>query len=212
MATFDELRTKLRARVLNATSANYYDNTDLLGMLEDASREIAAAFRFPKAISSAIPLVAGDVDVSPLPSTLVDVESVNVGGLTLPKRAYPYVKMMQQIPQAKWPRGYFFDTHFGTAATLMIGPPSAGSVNALVEYVADPYAGATVTSATEVWSGAHENFHELVLLRGAVKSFELTFEMEDAQYYLGRYAQVLQEFAGFLGLPVPEQLKGPAKP
>jgi len=200
MATLGDIRTKLRARVLNATSANYYDDTDLLGIVEDASREIAAGFRFPRVISSAIALVAGDIDVSPLPSTLVDVESVNVGGLTLPKRAYPYVKMLQQIPQAKWPRGYFFDTHFGTAATLMIGPPSAGAVNAVIEYVADPYDGATVTSVTTVWNGAHSNFHELVLLRSAVKSFELTFEMEDAQYYLGRYSEVLQEFASFLGM------------
>lgn len=210
MATFDVLRSKLRARVLNASSSNYYEDADLLGILDDASRELAAAFRFPRAVTSAIPLPVGAVAVPSLPTTLVDVETVNVGGLAVPKRSYAYVKMMQQLPQAKWPRGYFFDTHYGAGATLMVGAPSLGGISAVVEYVDDPYGGATVVAGTEVWNGAHENFHELVLLRGAVKAFEMTFEMEDSSYYLQRYGMVLQEFANFLKMPVPARLQSAA--
>ncbi len=201
MATLGALRTELRERKLVEASTDYYTDLTLLGIIEDSSREIAAAFRFPKITATISAGSAGSITLTK-PSRLIDVESLAMGGLTVKRTTYPHVKFLQQLVASDWTRGYHFDPSAG-GGFIAIGPATVGTPSYDLEYVADAYAAEPVTTSTDAWDGLFEEFHELIVLRGAMHAYEMGFEMDKAQYWFARYSQVLQEFAQFMGLERP---------
>lgn len=207
MASLGDIRDKLRHQVLNVSTASYYDSADLLEMVTDASREIAAAFRFPvRPVSGSLP--AGTIAMD-LPSGGLDVVRVSVGGLAVTPRSWSYVKFLQALPPAPFPRGYYFDMlQYGSGIrNVQVGPPVLATSSYEALYVRDVYEDAVVVSTnTEVWMGEHESFHDLALLRGAVKAFDMKFELSDSAYYLSKYQQRTEEFAQYLGMAIPEAL------
>lgn len=201
MATLGTLRDELRNRKLVESATDFYSESELLDMVIEASREIAAAFRFPKKVATTTES-AGTVAIS-LPAGGFDVVSVGLDGVSIPRVSYPYVKFMQGLVTETWPRGWNWDADRG--GDIQVGPPAAaGDFDVL--YMSDPYA-STPVGGTQVWDGLYPGFHELVALRAAVKAFEQGFEFENSQYYFQRYAAMLQEFAQFLGSDVPRQLQ-----
>lgn len=203
--TLGEARDQLRDRKLVESSTDFYGNGTLLLMVTEASREVAAAFRFPKRTLSAT-INPGNVSIT-APAGILDVEGVSYNGIGVSRRSFKHIKFFQSLPADHFFRGYHFDpgTKQVTTPKILLGPPAAVSGVLDVEYVDDPYPVASPTAGTKIWDGLYPQFHELVVLRATVKSFEMGYEMEQAQYYLGRYAQILGEFTAFHGMTnVPE--------
>lgn len=208
MATLGELREDLRATKLVEAPTDFYGDVTLLRWLEDASREIAAAFRFPR-LDESQSVPAGTTEVG-LSVTPLDVMSVSFDGIGLARRNFAYVRFYQQLLSERWPRAWYFEAFAG--GPIQVGPANANAGEYAVHFVGPAYA-STVTGNTEVWDGLFENFHELVLLRAAVKAFEKGFEFDESMHYLARYQQQLQEFAQFMGISAPPvSLRGAEDP
>lgn len=201
MATLGTLRDELRNRKLVEASTDFYGDAALLEMIVAASREISGAFRFPRKTHSEA-LTAGTVSFSPQ-SGVRDIMSLTFAGVSLPKISYEYVLFMQALVSESWPRGWNWDPN--RTGDVQLGPPTpAGTV--VTHYIGDPYSG-TPVAGTDVWGGMHKDFHELVLLRSAVKAFEMGMEYENSGYYYGRYNHVLAEFAQYMNQGIPMVLQ-----
>lgn len=199
--TLGEVRDELRERKLVEASTDFYSDHAVLDMVIDASREVAGAFRFPK-VAGTVSVGAGSVSFA-VPSGTRDVESVSFEGVSCPRVSLPYVVFLQKLLTESWPRGWNFDPSRG-GTVVEVGPPTpVGEFRFL--YVGPVYSGNPV-AGTQVWDGLYPEFHDLVTLRAAVKSFEMGFEYENAQYYVQRYQMGMQEFSAFLGAAMPKHL------
>lgn len=201
MATFGDLRTELRDFKLVEAATDYFEPDDLLTLLENAANEIASAFRFPKDAGT-VTVSTSATSFTP-PSGTRGIETVSFGGMKVARASHPLVLFLQEFAEEVWPRAWFWDA--SQEGDVEFGPPVSSGGDFSVRYVKQPHASA-VTSSTTVWDGLFPGFHEVVLLRATVKAFEMSYEIENAQWNLQRYQMLLQEMATHAGMSVPTEL------
>lgn len=194
--TFGEARDILRNDMLAEASTDYYDDADLLAFLGRAARELALTFGFPTAVDSVTVNTNDSTFQLPADAANVDLNEVSFGGFNLVLA--PYRTILQYVDEVStgFPRYYNFDPKRADL-TVHFAPKAPGAATVRFEYVVD-YDTSAVTASDDVWNGLFPAYHELVVMRAAVKAFDASLENERAQYWLQREQQKMQEFSTYL--------------
>lgn len=214
MATFGELRTRLRDTKLVEAPTDFYQESTLLEMLVNASREIAATFKFPRESYTDTTTAITD-STATMVKPIVEVLSVAVNGIPLRRVDWPTITFMLELPNTAFPRAWYHDPNAeGIAVDTIVyfAPRASALVDVRVHYVTEPYVDANGDrvepgSATDVWDGMHNEYHDLVLYRAVVDAIEMGAQFDDAAYYTQQYQAMIGEFAAHLGL----QMQGAAQ-
>lgn len=189
MATFGDLVTDLRTRKLNESSTAYFsDSTDLIPMLAQAERAVAAAFGFPRAVAT------GTVSTSFItpPTNTQAVLSLSVGILRLRKVERNFLDLYNYTA---YPRFYFYDPAVG--GNILIAPTPASPAPYALHYVLTfPESRA---SGDTVWNGLFPMYHEVVSMLATARAYEKgAASYETAAYWLQKAALMLRDMAGHL--------------
>lgn len=199
LMTFDEAVTRLREERLNepATGGNFTP-TQLRELLLDASKEIAAELGFPKAFVT-LNLLAGDTSISTLSLVLpgfIRAIGITIGGITLDNGTLEQVALASARSGA--PAVFYHDPDDNGGSLIHFAPALSSNRTANVRYLKTCYHGVTVTGTTEVWEGKHPGFHELVILKGALKAWGKTGEDDRAGVLKPVYDEQYMKFAQYL--------------
>ncbi len=205
MATIATVASDLRNRILAESDTAFYSTSTLEDMVLDASREVAGALRFPTNTVTGT-LTAGSTTLTF--SWATDIESLSVNGVSVERVSRGLVESLKTLPSSAFVRGFYADARgLGSNTStpdldVVLAPSltSNGSYVALV--VEDPYKLTAVPNTTEIWKGLFPQFHDLAALRAAVKAFQQGFEFDNAQFYLGRYKDMLNDLASYVGVRV----------
>lgn len=193
MATYGELRTRLRDDVLSESDTTFYSDADLLNFLLEASVEIASLGGFPVNDYS-VNIAEDDSSVS-MPADLVNVEfrEVTFKNMQLESAPLRTVRMYQEIDGLT--RYYHYDPRSG--GSLFLGPAAHAAGALEISYV-ENVAASGYGASSDVWGGVLPEWHDAVLYLAAVKAFERGFEYDKAQYWEGRLQRRLQPLSIYL--------------
>lgn len=194
MATFGELRTRLRNDILVEADTGFYSDADLLNLLVESSIEIAGMGGFPTEETSIS--VASGSTVAVLPSDLSNVElrEVTFNNFQLEFADTRKIRLYQGIGGAT--RYYHYSPR--AEGSLDLAPAAHVSGSVVLDYVQD-LSGVSYTSGDEPWGGVLPEWHDTILYMAGVKAFEKGFEYDKAQYWLQRLQLRLQPLAIYLG-------------
>lgn len=189
--TFGDLLTRTRKEVLVDQYADAFDDADIEDALWYASVEIAAAFDFPRAITTAA--VAEAATSITVPSGARRVHTITIDGDDL--RSVDLQQLLRsRIGTSRASRYYNFDPR--RADSLLIAPASAGGT-ATIEYTATLTRPGTLSTA-DVWDGVLEPFHSLVMYRAAVTLFQMDERENEVQHWQNEYQARAAELTAFL--------------
>ena len=193
MATFGELRTRLRNDVLVESDTSFFSDADLLGFLVEASVEIAGLGGFPSSSSASV--VASGASSFPAPSDISNVEfrEVTFDGLQLQPSDSRTVRLYQNIGGTT--RYYRFDPRSG--GDVDIAPSAHASGTITVDYVKN-LADESYTESDEPWDGLLPDWHDAIVYWAGVKAFERSMELDKSEYWRARTDRRLQPLAIYL--------------
>lgn len=202
MATLGELRDDLRDRKLVEASEDYFTPEFLLEMLVEASKELAASFRFPKRTEDFSSQASGTKTLT-VSETPLDVYRVLFNGVSAHRAGRQTLKFYQALSNEPHPRVWFFDPMEG-GSDVLVGPGNKNVGDFSVEYLGPVYQ-STPSASTQAWNGQFEPFHELISIRATMKAFEMSYEYEKVSHYAQRQNMLMTEFARHLGMQVPQE-------
>ena len=194
--TFGELRTILRNDMLAESSTDYFSDSELLDFLTRSAKEIAGALELFRGVDSIT--VASGATSAIVSADYVTMNQVLIGGYRLEAGDAGDVIEARSLAATSWPRYYMEDRRSDSNTTLLFGPAAPETATLTYQFV-DNYDVSAATTATAVWSGQWDEFHELVALRAAVKAYRASLEHDLAQAYEQAYQMQLAEFASVLG-------------
>lgn len=193
--TFGDLLTDLRTRKLNESGTSYFsDSSDLLPMLAQAERAIAAAFGFPRSSASGNTMASVATITAPADLLAITPKGLSLNGLVLRHLAFPELEFYKQQGTGV-PRYYSYDPAIG--GNINLAPVPSGAFPYRLDYVVK-LAETRVSGATP-WNGLFPQFHELISLYAAAQAYEkgaAGYEM--AGYWVQRASLRMQDFAAFL--------------
>lgn len=194
MATFGELRTRLRDDVLVESDTSFFSDVDLLDFLVEASVEIASLGGFPVVTSSAS--VASGATTFSLPADVSNIEfrEVSFGPFQLEATDARTVQLYQGIGGLT--RYYEYDPREG-GTTVNIAPAASSSGSVVVSYVKS-LEGESYTDSDEPWDGVLADWHDTIVYWAGTKAFERSMEYDKSEYYRAKTDRRLQSLAIFL--------------
>lgn len=194
MATFSELRTRLRNDVLVESDTGFFSDADLLDFLVEASVEIASLGGFPTATSSSA-VASGAVTVAaPSDVSIIELREVTFNNLPLELTDAKNVRLYQEIGGI--PRYYRYDPRAG--GSIDLSPAANASGTLVIDYVQD-LSSVTYSGGDEPWGGVLSDWHDAIVYFAGVKAFEKGFEYDKSQYWNQRLNLRLQPLAIYLG-------------
>lgn len=193
MATYGDLRTRLRNDILSESDTSFYSDADLLNFLLEASSEIASLGGFP--VNDYSVNIAADTTSVGVPSDLVNVEFREVTFKNMQLESVPLrtIRLYQEIDGLT--RYYHYDPRGGGDLFLAPAAHAAGRLD--ISYI-ENVAASNYDASSEVWGGVLPDWHDAVLYLAAVKAFERGFEYDKAQYWEGRLQRRLQPLSIYL--------------
>lgn len=194
MATFGELRSRLRDDVLAESDTSFFTDADLLDFLVEASVEIASLGGFPVVTSSAS--VASGATSFAVPADVSNVEfrEVSFGSFQLEPADARTVALYQGIGGLT--RYYNYDPREG-GTTVDIAPAASSSGSVVVSYVKS-LAGESYLASDEPWDGTLADWHDTIVFWAGTKAFERSFEYDKSEYYRNKVDRRLQSLAVYL--------------
>ena len=192
--TFGELLTLVRREIIVDEYEDAFSDADIRDALWRASVEVAAAFDFPRAVTTAV-VIEGATGIA-APAACARVHTLSVNGDDARSADVWEVTRMQN-GSARPVRYFNFDPRRG--ASILIAPPASPGA-ATIEYTAAlvrPAVGAF--DATEAWGGVLTQFHSLIAYRAGVALFQMDERENETQHWQAEYQVRAQELAAFLG-------------
>lgn len=200
--TFAQVVDEVKRRKLNQLSNNFFSDTEVLEMSIDASTEIASIEGFPRR-AEAVTINDG-ANTVPLRSDLLMLLEGQVTFESKMLRPVPYSELMSYVGRSDAPAVYHYDPKLGN--TLMIAPRANRQAVINYYYTALIYPTTRPAATTNVWNGLYSQFHDLVVLRTAIKAFDMAQDYDKSAVQIERYRGRLNEFELFLGNITPEEL------
>lgn len=192
--TFGELITLVRREIIVDDYEDAFTTADIRDALWRASIEVAAAFDFPRAITTIV--VAADAMSFAAPADCAAVTSVSISGDD--GRPVDVQHIYRMSPGISRPLRYFnWDPR--RADTVLIAPPSQGG-NAVVEYTTFLTRPATneLFDAAEPWDGVLQNFVPIIAYRAGIFLFQMDERENETEHWQREYQTRMQEMAAFL--------------
>jgi hypothetical protein len=190
--TFSELVTLVRREVIVDQYEDAFSDAAILDALWRASLEVAAAFDFPRRVTT-VSVPAGADSVS-LPPRVRRVHTLTIDGDDL--RSVDLQQLSRALPGANRPSRYYnFDPR--RADALRISPPSPGG-SALLEYTVGLVRPVNLEDA-EPWDGLLPEFHSLIAYRAGVALYQMEERQEESAFWANEYQTRATELAGVLG-------------
>jgi len=189
--TFGELTTLVRREVLVDQYEDAFSTSDIEDALWRASVEIAAAFDFPRLITTET--VAEGATSITVPSGARRIHTITINGDDLRSVDMQHL-LRSRIGTSRASRYYNFDPR--RADSLLIAPASSGGT-ATIEYTGTLTRPGTLSTA-DVWSGVLAAFHPLVMYRAAVALFQMDERENEVQHWQNEYQVRATELTAFL--------------
>lgn len=202
MATYTQLRSRLRETKVVESATTYFTDAILLRLLGEAAAELNAAFGLNHVKISGS-TTASVVTINTSLTDLVAVTDISVNGFKIPLVNRGQLEFLQQLPATKYTRGYYWDPR-ERAAAIEIGPPLP---NTTQDWIVDGILWETLpesaTTGGSPWGGDYQDFEDLVVLLAAVKAAEMDKQYDEAQYHFQRFMAEAQGLARLLRMELP---------
>lgn len=193
MATFGELRSRLRDDVLVESDSSFFTDADLLDFLVEASVEIASLGGFPTSTSASVVASGATSFTAPSDVSNIEFREVSFEGLQLQPSDARTVRLYQGIGGLT--RYYNFDVRAGGSVDIAPAAHTSGTVT--VNYVKS-LANVSYTASDEPWDGLLDDWHDAIVYWAGVKAFERSMELDKSEYWRGRTERRLQPLAIYL--------------
>lgn len=192
--TFGELIELVRNEVIVDQYDDAFSDAAILETLWRASVEIAAAFDFPRRVTTvSVPIGADSIA---LPVRARRIHNVVINGDDL--RSVDMQQLLRTAPGSNRPSRYYNFDPRRFQEPLRISPPSTGG-SALVEYTVGLVLPSIDPEDTEPWDGILSEFHSLIAYRAGVALYQMEERQEESAFWANEYQTRATELAGFLG-------------